>query len=127
SALPGRWLIRPEGPESTKADHRDKITRAGSQRALSAQPLHLRFAHPEPAEDLGIVLAELGGDGAHPYTLADLDRGADVRHFAELRIARVLHEAAVAHLRVGEHLRVIVDRTAGHAGRLQHLHPMIAG
>jgi hypothetical protein len=30
------------------------------------------------------VLAELGGDGAHPYTLTDPDRGADMRHFAQI-------------------------------------------
>jgi hypothetical protein len=46
------------------------------------QSLNLRLAEAEPAEDLGIVLAELGGDGAHPHALADLDRGADVRDFA---------------------------------------------
>jgi hypothetical protein len=28
------------------------------------------------------VLAELRGDGAHPHTFADLDRGADVRDLA---------------------------------------------
>ena len=77
------------------------------QHALGAQILHLRLAEAEPAEDLGVVLAELGGDGAHPHTLADLDRGADVRDLAQFRVARVLNEA---HLRVVEHLGVIVDR-----------------
>ena len=48
----------------------------------------------------------LGGDSAHPHTLADPDRGANVRHPAQFRVARVLHQAAVLHLRVGEHLRI---------------------
>jgi hypothetical protein len=62
---------------------------------------------------LGIVLAELGGDGAHADILADLDRGAEVRDLAQFRVARMLDEAAVAHPGVGEHLAVIVDRAAG--------------
>jgi hypothetical protein len=40
------------------------------------------LGHAELAEDLGVVLAELWGDGAHPHILADLDRAADVRDFA---------------------------------------------
>ena len=54
------------------------------------------------------------GDGSHPHTVADRDRGTDVRHLAQLGIARILHEPAVADLRVGEHLCVVVDRAAGH-------------
>jgi hypothetical protein len=45
-----------------------------SHDAVGAQFPHLGLAHPEAAENLGVVLAELGGDGAHPHTLADLDR-----------------------------------------------------
>src|SRR5712671_6331236 len=48
-----------------KTDRRDKIARAGSHYAFGAKLIYLRFTHPEPAEDLGVVLAELGGDGAH--------------------------------------------------------------
>jgi hypothetical protein len=40
------------------------------------------FISAAPAQDFGIVLAELGGDGAHPHALADLDRGAEVQDFA---------------------------------------------
>ena len=36
-----------------------------------------------------------------------------MRHLAQLGIARILHEPAVADLRVGEHLCVVVDRAAG--------------
>src|SRR6266478_8519478 len=105
-------------PCPPKVGRRDKIARAGSHYAFGAKLIYLRFTQAEPAEDFGVVLAELRGDGAHPYTLADLDRGADVRDLAQIRVARVLHEAAVAHLRVGEQLRVIVDRAARHAGCL---------
>ena len=103
------------------------MTRRGITIPPLAQLRHLVFAEPEPAEDLGVVLAELGGDGAHPHTFADFDRGADVRHLAQFRVARILHEAAVAHLRVGEHLGISVNRAARHAGGFEHLHPMIAG
>jgi hypothetical protein len=44
-----------------------------------------------------------------------------------MRGIRVLHEAAVVHLRVGEHLRVIVDRVAGNARDFEHLDPMRGG
>jgi hypothetical protein len=80
---------------------------------LGSQPLHFRLGHPEKAENLGIVLAELGGDGPYPHPFTDPDRAADVRHLAQLRVARVLDEAAVADPRVGEKLRVIVDRPQG--------------
>jgi hypothetical protein len=74
------------------------ITSLDYSTPFGAQILHLRRAEAEPAEDFGIALAELGGDGAHPHALAYLDRGADVRDFAKFRVARVLHEAAVASL-----------------------------
>ena len=51
-----------------------KLGAAGSQHALGAELLNLRLRHPEAAEDFGVVLAELGGDIAHPYTLTDFDR-----------------------------------------------------
>jgi hypothetical protein len=38
-----------------------------------------------------------------------------------------LDEAAVAHLRVGEHLCVIVDRAARHTGHLECLNPVLGG
>src|SRR5579875_1873358 len=41
-----------------------------------------------------------------------------------IRIARILDHAAMPHLRVGEHLRIIVDRTAGNAGLFKHGDPM---
>src|SRR6516225_12475625 len=47
---------------------------AGLQHAPLVQALHLGLDHPEAAEDLGVMLAELGGDAAHPHALADLDR-----------------------------------------------------
>jgi hypothetical protein len=58
------------------------------------------------------MLAELWRDIAHPDTLADPDRCANVRHLTQFRVARILHEPAVADLRVGKHLRVIIDRAA---------------
>src|SRR5271167_4408026 len=103
-----------------KADRRGKTARVGSHYAFGAKPIYFPLADTEAAEDFGVVLAELGGDGAHPHSLADLDRSADVRHLAQFRVARILHEAAVAHLRVGEHLRVIVDRAARYARRFEH-------
>src|SRR5271165_5040996 len=99
----------------------------GSQHALDAQLLYLPVGHSEAAEDFGIVLADLGGDGAHPYAVADLDRAADMRDFAEFRVAGVLDEAAVAYLRVGEHLPVVIDRAARHAGGFEHRDPMPGG
>src|SRR6516165_10833745 len=116
------WLVK----------HRQRITRAivlaaGSQYAAGAQSGHFHLAYAEPAKDLGIVLSELRGDGAHPHPLADLDRGADVRDLAQFRVAGILHEGAVTHLRVGEHLRVIVNWAARHTGRLEHLDPMVSG
>jgi hypothetical protein len=48
---------------------RRRITARASRAAL-----HLGLDHPEAAEDLGVMLAELGGDAAHPHALADLDR-----------------------------------------------------
>jgi len=99
-----------EGSESTKADRRDKIARAGSCYALGSQVPHLRFAHPEAAEDFGVVLAELRGDRAHAHARADLHRGSDVGDFTQFRVACALYHAPVLHLRVGKHLRVIVDR-----------------
>src|SRR6266700_1820891 len=75
----------------------------GLQHSPSAQLLHFCLGHAETAEDLGVVLTELWGDGAHPHAPADLDRGADVRDVTQLRVVRVLDQAAVAHLRVAEH------------------------
>jgi len=85
--------------------------------------VHLRIGQPEMAEDLGILLAELRGDSAHRHALAALDRDADVWDLAQLRVARLLNEAAVADLRVGEPLRVIINRIAGHTGGFEHLDP----
>jgi hypothetical protein len=42
------------------------------------------------AKDLGVVLAELRRDCAHPHPLADLDRGADIRHLAQFWVVRVI-------------------------------------
>jgi len=50
-----------------------------------------------------------------------------VRHLTQFRVARILHEAAVADLRVGEHLRVVIDRAARQAGRLEHFDPVVGG
>ena len=61
------------------------------QYALLSQPSHLGFAEPEPAEDLGILLAELRGERAHPHTLADLDRGADVRDVAQFGVDKITY------------------------------------
>src|SRR5260370_23760193 len=115
-------------PDSTQSGCRGKITRRrDSQHAFRAQPLHLWLAHADAAENFGVVLAELGGDSAHPHALADFDRGADVRNLADLRVARVLDKATMAHLRVGEHLRVVVDRAAGYSSRVQYLDPVLGG
>src|SRR6516162_3617568 len=46
-----------------------------SHYAFLAQFPHICLRHPEAAKALGVVLAELGGDIAHPHTLADPDRG----------------------------------------------------
>jgi len=101
--------------------------RIGLQHAPLAQPVHLRIGQPEMAEDLGILLAELRGDSAHRHALAALDRDADVWDLAQLRVARLLNEAAVADLRVGEPLRVIINRAAGHTGGFEHLDPALGG
>src|ERR1700726_2389047 len=80
-----RHSTRGSGSSAHPPDRRGKIARRpNSQYAPRAQLLHLAFTHAEPAEDFGVVLAELGCDGAHAHAIADLDRGADVRHFAEL-------------------------------------------
>src|SRR6266851_4510322 len=74
----------------------------GLQHSPSAQLLHFGLGHAETAEYLGVVMAQL-------------------------RVGCVLDQTAVVHLRVAEHLLVIVDRAAGYAGRLEHGHPMIGG
>src|SRR6516165_7917894 len=84
----------------------------GSQYALGVQLLHFRLAEAEPAEDFNVVLAELGGDTADPHAFATFDRGANVRHLTQFRFARLLDDTAVAPLRVGEQLRVIIDWAA---------------
>jgi hypothetical protein len=48
-----------------------------------------------------------------------------VRHLPQFRIARVLNKTAVTHLRVGEHLRVVVERAARHTGCFEHLDPVV--
>jgi hypothetical protein len=70
-----------------------------SQYSLGSQFAKVRLVDTETAEDLGIVLAERGGDIAYHYPLADPDRRADARDFAQFRIARILHESTAAHLR----------------------------
>src|SRR5215469_2473032 len=99
--------------------------RVTSQYTSIPQPLHFRLADAEAAEDLGVVLAKPRGDGAYPYIVTDPDRRADMQQLTQFGIARVLHEAAVANLWIGEHLRVIVDWAAGHAGCLEHLDPVL--
>jgi hypothetical protein len=42
-------------------------------------------------------------------------------------LPRLLNEAAVADLRVGEPLRVIINRAAGHTGGFEHLDPVLGG
>jgi len=69
------------------------------------------------------VLAELRRNRPHPDLLADPDRGADVPDLAQFRVRRVLDRSAVGDLRVGEHLRVVVDRAARYARSFQHLDP----
>src|SRR5215472_8713684 len=108
SASTGRYRRRPPIP-SGSARQKSNFSADQLDYFLLPERFHLLRADPEAAEDLGVVLAELGRHGAHPNTLADLDRGADMRHLAQLRVACILHEAAVADLRVGEHLRIIVD------------------
>jgi hypothetical protein len=71
----------------------------GPQYSLGAQFLQLRLGQPEAAKDLGVMLVEFGGDIAHSHTLADLNGCADVRHLAQFRVACILHEPAMAHLR----------------------------
>jgi hypothetical protein len=88
---------------------RDRLCRAAAlgkylppdlQDAAGPQFFHLRVADAEVAEDIGIVLAQLRGDRAHPHPYADPDRGAEVRNLAKLRVAGVLDQTTVAHLRV---------------------------
>src|SRR5207248_10684570 len=87
---------------------------ATSDDALLAQGREVGSAVPQPAVNLGIVLAELRRDRAHLDAVADLHRRADMRHIADLRIARILNHLAMLHLRIGEHLPVIVDGAARH-------------
>jgi hypothetical protein len=110
-----------------RADCQGKITHRGIHKTPRAQFPHPSLGYAEAVEDFGIVLAELGDDGAHLHVIADPDRGVDVRDFAQFRIARVLNEAVVAHLRVGEHLCVVVDRPAGHSCRIEHADPVTGG
>jgi hypothetical protein len=94
-------------PTEQKLNAGDHSTPQACRRAI------FRLTDAETAEDFGVVLTELGGDIAHLHTLTDPDRGADVRHLAEFRVTGILHEPAVADLRVGEHLRLIVDWAHG--------------
>jgi hypothetical protein len=71
------------------------ITTEASDCASGSQFPQLDLAHTKAAKDLGIVLAELGGDCADPHTLADLDRGADVRHLTQFRVARISRESLI--------------------------------
>jgi hypothetical protein len=55
------------------------------------------------------VSSELESDGADPHTFVNPDRSADMRDFTtQLRIAHILREAALPHLRVAENPRVEV-------------------
>lgn len=119
--------VAPNARKTATSSGECGLIRIGLQHAPLAQPVHLRIGQPEMAEDLGILQAELRGDSAHLHALADLDRDADVWDLAQLRVARLLNEAAVADLRVGERLRVIIDRAAGHTGGFEHLDPVLGG
>jgi hypothetical protein len=75
---------------------------ARSYDAFGAQRRQPRLADPEPAENPAVVPAELRSDGSDAHIVADLERGADVRDLAQLGVACVLDEAAVADLGVGD-------------------------
>jgi hypothetical protein len=62
--------------------------------ALGLQRFDILFAQSLSAEDLGVVLAELGGDRTHTDAAVDLDQGADVRDVAQFETGGVLDEAA---------------------------------
>jgi hypothetical protein len=49
------------------------------------------------------VSSERESDGADPHTFVDPDRSADMPDFVtQLRIAHILHEAALSHVRVAQ-------------------------
>jgi len=77
----------------TKAQGFEQLHEAPSSHRIIARTWFaapaFRPRSPEAAEDLGIVLAELGGDGPYPHAISDLYRGADVRDLAQIRVARV--------------------------------------
>jgi hypothetical protein len=76
-------LITLRQPETRNFDQ--AYVAARSDDACHLQPLKVHRVQAEAAEDLGVVLAELGRDRAHSHPLADLDRSADVRHLAPIR------------------------------------------
>jgi len=58
--------------------------------ALGLQRFDILFAQSLSAKDLGVVLAELGGDRTHTDAAVDLDQGADVRDVAQFGVGGVL-------------------------------------
>ena len=58
--------------------------------ALGLQRFDILFAQSHSAKDLGVVLAELGGERTHTNAAVDLDRGADVRDVAQFGVGGVL-------------------------------------
>jgi hypothetical protein len=58
--------------------------------ALGLQRFDILFAQSLSAKDLGVVLAELGGDRTHTDAAVDLDQGADVRDVGQFGVGGVL-------------------------------------
>src|ERR1051326_2454983 len=77
--------------------------------ALLAQSREIGGAVAEAFIDLGIVLAELWCDRAHLDPVPAPDGCSDMRHISEFRVIRILDHFAMLHLRVSEHLSIIVQ------------------
>jgi hypothetical protein len=58
--------------------------------ALGLQRFDILFAQSHSAKDLGVVLAELGGDRTRTDAAVDLDQGADARDVAQFGVGGVL-------------------------------------
>jgi hypothetical protein len=95
------------------------------QHALGAQLLHFLSAHLEAAEDLNMCWPSLG---------ATLRTRTPSPILTGVRMCGISpNSGSLAYctrprwrpLRVGEHLRIIIDRAARHAGRFEHFDPMV--
>ncbi len=96
-------------------------------RARLAQGRDFFAVEPRLREHFVGVLAELRRAAGHVgWRRAHLDRRAQRPEMPERRVLRLDHHLARQHLRIGEHLRVVVDRPARDVVRLEQRQPVRA-